>query len=433
LGCSASDGRKIDHILKDGNPMTIHADLRQVIYALSDALDLVGIDDIAHGKRVGVMAAECAKALQWPQDDVLFMFDLGILHDIGVSTTSTHQHLINEFDWSGAQAHALVGQGLLKTFSPLARMAQPVRYHHTRWDVMVRDGVPLSIAKPANLIMLMDRVDALMAPYYASGKVLQHCKSVQREVDIRKGAYFSPKLVDAFLDISSHEAFWLRLEAKALSSYMADMLARGEPYEASTTELRQLALIFARIVDAKSPFTFTHSRGVARVARQLAEHMGVSADQCDKLEIAGLLHDLGKLRVPDEILDKPARLDADERMVMNAHSFETREILKNIKGFEDIGLWAASHHEEPGGGGYPYGIDAAQLPLEAKILRVADIFQAMVQDRPYRAGLSCEAADQFMAELQSSGRIDPQIGDVLHANLDSLLVAAQLDEDAAAA
>lgn len=413
--------------------MSIHADLRQVIYALSDALDLVGIDDVAHGKRVGVMAAECAKALQWPQDDVLFMFDLGILHDIGVSTTTTHQHLINEFDWSGAQTHTEVGQGLLKNFSPLARMALPVRYHHTRWDVMVREAVPLTIAKPANLIMLMDRVDALMAPHYASGKMLQHRKSVEREIDIRKGTYFAPRLVDAFLDISSHEAFWLRLEPRALSGYMADMLTLAEPYQASGVELRQLAEIFARIVDAKSPFTFTHSRGVARVARELAERMGVSPDQCDKLEIAGLLHDLGKLRVPDEILDKPAKLDGDERLVMNAHSFETREILKNIQGFEDIGLWAASHHEEPGGSGYPYGIDAGKLPLEAKILRVADIFQAMVQDRPYRKGLSCDAAARFMADLQANGRIDPQIGNVLHANLETLISAAQPDETASCA
>lgn len=408
--------------------MSIHADLRQVIYALSDALDLVGIDDLAHGKRVGVMAAECAKALQWPQDDVLFMFDLGILHDIGVSTTTTHQHLINEFEWPGAQTHTVVGQGLLKGFSPLARMAQPVRYHHTRWDVMVRDAVPLVIARQANLIMLMDRVDALMAPHYASGKMLQHCRAVQREIDIRKGAYFEPRLVDVFLEISSHEAFWLRLEPKALAGYMADMLALGTRYEASGAELRQLAEIFARIVDAKSPFTLTHSRGVARVARQLAERMGVSTDQCDKLEIASLLHDLGKLRVPDEILEKPTRLDVDERMVMNAHSFGTQEILKNIQGFEDIGLWAVSHHEEPGGGGYPYGIEATDLPLEAKILRVADIFQAMVQDRPHRKGLSLEAADRFMAELQQNGSIDARIGDVLHANLDTLLTAAQMDE-----
>lgn len=408
--------------------MSIQADLRQVIYALSDALDLVGVDDLAHGKRVGVMAAECAKALGWTQEEVLFIFDLGILHDIGVSSTATHQHLIHEFDWAGSPAHTRFGHDLLKDFCPLARMAQPILYHHTRWDVMVREGVAPEIATPANLILLMDRVDALTAPYLASGKLLQHRDSTRHEITIRKGSYFAPRLVDAFLDLSAHEAFWLRLEPRALAGYMSDMAAQAAPYNASPAELQQLAEIFARIVDAKSPFTFTHSRGVARVATQLAHYLGLAQEQCDKLEIAGLLHDLGKLRVPDEILDKPARLDQEERLVMNAHSFETKQILRNIDGFEDIRLWAGSHHEEPGGTGYPDGIDAAQLPIEARILRVADIFQAMVQDRPYRQGLSMEAAGLFMLELQKTRRIDAAIGVALQAHLPELLAAARLQD-----
>jgi len=410
--------------------MTLQADLRQVIYALSDALDLVGVDDLSHGKRVGVMAAECAKALGWSPDEVLFMFDLGILHDIGVSNTSTHHSLVSEFDWSGAQAHTQIGHDLLKDFAPLARLADPIRYHHTRWDVMGREGVPAAVATPANLILLTDRVDALMAGHYASGPSLQQRDRARHEILIRKGSYFDPHLVDAFLELSTHETFWLRLEPRALANAMNDMAALGQPYVATAEELRQLAAIFARIVDAKSPFTYTHSRGVARVAKLLARYLNVPADQCDKLEIAGLLHDLGKLRVPDEILDKPARLDSSERVTMNAHSFETREILRGIQGFEDIRLWAGSHHEEPGGTGYPDGIDAAQLPLEARILRVADIFQAMVQDRPYRKGLSLEAVDLFMSELQNSGRIDPEIGNALHAHLDELLAAARLQEPA---
>ncbi|MBB1074151.1 HD domain-containing protein [Rhodoferax sp. 4810] len=405
--------------------MTFHADLRQVIYALSDALDLVGVDDVSHGKRVGVMAAECAKALKLPQDERLFLFDLGILHDIGVSTTTTHQHLVSEFDWAGSQDHALLGHALLKDFAPLARMALPIRYHHTRWDQLTRDGISPEVAMPANLIFLVDRVDALMAPFYASGKVLQHHKTIQQQILAHRGSYFDPRLVDVFFTISSHEAFWLLLEPKALSGYMADMVGLGKPYQATKTDLRQLAEIFARIVDAKSPFTLTHSRGVARVAKALAQRMGLAEGQCDKLEIAGLLHDLGKLRVPDNILDKPSRLDEDERSVMNAHSFQTMQILRNIQGFEDIRLWAASHHEAPGGLGYPYGLEGADLPLEARILRVADIFQAMVQDRPYRKGLSAQAASVFMADLMLRGSIDAQIGQVLQDHLDDMFAAAR--------
>jgi putative nucleotidyltransferase with HDIG domain len=405
--------------------MKIQADLRQVVYALSDALDLVGIDDLAHGKRVGVMAAECAKVMGLPQEDVLFFFDLGLLHDIGVSNTGVHQHLVDEFDWADSQRHAIVGYDLLKDFAPLASMALPIRYHHSRWDLMLEQGVPSEIAQKANLVFLVDRVDALAAPYYAGGHILQHRKDIQRQILELSGSYFSATLVAAFMAASSHEAFWLRLESNALGNYLDEMLRVGQPYLASNAEFLRLAEIFSLIVDAKSPFTTTHSRGVAKVARRLAEYLNVSEDHCDKLEIAGLLHDLGKLRVPDGILEKPAKLDEFERMAMNAHSFETMQILMKIKGFEEISCWAAYHHEEPGGGGYPYGLDASNLPLEARILRVADIFQAMVQDRPYRKGLSREAVAAFMSDLQSRGSIDAQVNELLSVNLDEMIALAQ--------
>ncbi|MCL7461363.1 HD domain-containing phosphohydrolase [Pseudomonas sp. NW5] len=408
--------------------MSIDADLRQVIYALSDALDLVGVDDVAHGKRVGVMAAECGRVLGLSGYEVLFLFDLGVLHDIGVSSTRVHQHLVGEFDWAGSQEHAEIGYQLLRDFAPLARMALPVRYHHTRWEVLQAEGVADEVAIPANLILLVDRVDALAAPYYAAGTVLQQRAMIQNEIRQRSGSYFAPQLVEAFLQASAHEAFWLMLEPRALASYLQNMLAQGAPLHASNAELRQLAEMFAHIVDAKSPFTYTHSRGVARVARRLAEYLNVDPEQCEQLEIAGLLHDLGKLRIPDDILDKPGRLDEYERLSMNTHSFETRQILGGIRGFEDITLWAAAHHEEPGGRGYPFGLDGRELPLPARILRVADIFQAMVQHRPYRRGLSREAVSTFMAELQAEGRIEALIGDTLQAHLDELICEAQRGE-----
>lgn len=405
-------------------PTSLRADLRHVIYALSDALDLVGIDDVAHGKRVGIMAAECARQLGLDEAETTFLFDLGLLHDIGVSSTSTHRHLVGEFDWVGSQDHAIIGHDLLAGFKPLAAMAMPIRYHHTRWDKLVAAGIDPQVIEHANLILLVDRVDALTAPYYAANSMLLHKDDIREQIRQRTATYFAPHLVEAFLEASRPEAFWLLLEPRSIQCYLQDMLSQGKDCIATVGELKRLATIFSRIVDAKSPFTAEHSLGVASLARLLAEKMGVSDINCDKLEIAGLLHDLGKLRVPDEILDKPAKLDSEERMVINAHSFETFQILRNIDGFEEISRWAAYHHEEPDGSGYPFRIKEDAMPLEARILRVADIFQAMAQDRPYRKGLGTTEVMAFLDRMVAEHRLDARIVAVAEHWIDEAMAAA---------
>ena len=403
----------------------VHVDLRQVIYALSDALDLVGIDDVAHGKRVGIMAAACARILGWSEDAITFMFDLGMLHDVGVSSTRSHTHLVTEFDWAGAQQHCEIGYALLRNFTPLAALAEPVRYHHTRWQHLQHSPEPSpQAALQANLVYLVDRVDAQAAPYYVGGELLLHTTAIRQKIQDCSGSYFAPQLVSAFLRASSTEAFWLQLEPRGIQGALQDMLSQGMPCDASLAQIKQLATIFSQIVDAKSAFTGQHSFGVARLARLIAERMGVDATQCDKLEIAALLHDLGKLRVPDEVLDKPAALDERERKIINAHSFETFQILHQIKGFEEIAHWAAYHHEEPNGNGYPFHICGDTLPLEARILRVADIFQALAQDRPYRAGLPPEAIAEILRRLVSNGRAERAIVDAALSDMNESMRAA---------
>ena len=404
--------------------MKLHAELHHVIYALSDALDLVGVDDVAHGKRVGIMAAECGKVLGLPQAEIDFLFELGMLHDIGVSSTQTHQHLVSEFDWVGSQHHTIVGHDLLKGFAPLASMALPIRYHHTKWDELLKKELEPAVARQANLIYLVDRVDTLAVANYSDNTLLMHVTDIRAEIQRRSGSNFSPELVDAFLIASRTEAFWLLLEPRSIQNYLQEKLTHTTRMLAGA-ELKQVAQLFARIVDAKSPYTAQHSQGVANLARLLAEKLGVNPVNCDKIEIAGLLHDLGKLRVPDEILDKPSQLDEHERNIINAHSFETFQILRGIKGFEEIAVWAGYHHEQPGGGGYPFHVQGDILPLEARILRVADIFQAMAQNRPYRAGLSKEQVLDFMRDLVAQGRVEPEIFAVLEACADAAMDAAR--------
>jgi putative nucleotidyltransferase with HDIG domain len=407
-------------------PDAFSFDLRQVVYALSDALDLVGVDDVAHGKRVGIMSAQCASVMGWDVSLQTLVFDLGMLHDIGVSSTQTHQHLLQEFDWPDSHAHAELGHQLLCEFAPLAHLAIPILYHHTRWDKLL-EKVPsqLSMAQAlqANLIYMTDRVDTFAAPFYGP-YLFDHVADIQQRVRSVAGTYFSPELVDAFMKASKAQSFWLMLEPRSIQLYLQDQLGQGMRPRVGMRELHVLASIFSRIVDAKSEFTASHSLGVSKLARLLAEKMGVSQEHCDKLEIAGLLHDLGKLRVPDEILNKPGKLDEHERQIMNTHSFETYQILRKIDGFGEIALWAAYHHEEPQGTGYPFHVQEKDLSLEARILRVADIFQAIAQTRPYRQGMTVEQIKTFLLDLSHRGKLDPHVVDVAIADMAESMSAA---------
>ena len=398
--------------------MTVSIDLGQAIHALSDALDLVGVDQVLHGKRVGFMALCCGEALGFNPRQLDDLFHSGLLHDCGVSSTQIHHFLVQELDWKGVEFHCVQGSDLLSRFTPLASLAPIVRYHHTHWDVLCALRVPQPTARWANLIYLVDRVDALTA---SSGNqdILRIRHDIRDTIHRLGQSFFAPELVELFLDLSDNEAFWLRLEARHLIRFIYERERQAEVVPISFAELKQLALMFARVVDAKSPYTLEHSLGTARVGRFLAECAGLSSEIRDKIEVAALLHDLGKLRVPDEILEKPGPLTPEERATIQHHSFETYQILRGITGLEDITLWAAYHHEKLDGRGYPFHRRAAELTVEARIIAAADVFQALAQPRPYRRPLPPADILRVMRACADDYHLDSALVETIGRNLET--------------
>ncbi|UCE92789.1 MAG: HD domain-containing protein [Flavobacteriaceae bacterium] len=390
-------------------------DLRQTVYALSDALDLVGIDEVHHGKRVGYMAMLCADKLGLDVKSINDLFELGLLHDCGVSSSRDHQQLVDKLDWSEAQEHCRVGHDLLKNFAPLAHMAEPILYHHTHWEDLKQMDLPPELCLLSNLIYLVDRVDTQSAVHHEKD-VLLKINDLREFVYSKRESFFDPQLVNAFMDVSSNHAFWLGMEQRHLIHFIADMGSQDIQTYITLEELEQLARIFSRIVDAKSQFTVEHSEGVAGLARYLGEIYGLSPEACEKIGAAALLHDLGKLRVPDEILDKPGPLDKHDRAIIEQHSFETYEILRRIPGLEEIAKWAAYHHETLHGNGYPFHPSTDEMGIEARIIAVADIFQALAQNRPYRKSLPLEKILEIMETFVIDGHLDSMLVNLVKQN-----------------
>ncbi len=396
--------------------MTIPLDLHQVVYALSDALDLVGVDDVYHGKRVALMATECGRHLGLDDACLTTLFNAGLLHDCGVSSTRVHHQLVTKMDWKDTQPHCDRGYTLLKTFTPLAHLAPYILYHHTHWETLIHMGLPEHVATLSNLLFLADRTDMLATAHYERD-LLMSVPAVQHSIAKFSGKFFAPSLVDTFLAASRKEAFWLTLEPPHIHQYLAQMAQRESIVPIDTHQLKQLATIFSSIVDAKSSFTTEHSLGVSRLAKLLGNLADLPQDTCDQLEIAGLMHDLGKLQVCDDILEKPAPLNPAERAAITRHSFETYQILRRIPGLEKIAQWAAFHHETLNGEGYPYRHNANQLTVEARIIAIADIFQALAQKRPYRAPLPPHSILEELQRLAARQRLDTSLIALVAANL----------------
>jgi putative nucleotidyltransferase with HDIG domain len=383
-------------------------DLRQAIYALSDMLDLVGVEEVHHGKRVGFMAWVCGETLGYSGMDLEFLFHAALLHDCGVSSTRTHQCLVDQLLWEGAEEHCLIGAHRLQEFPAFYPMGPIIRFHHTPWTRLQTENLTHRDAQFANLVFLLDRVDAMMSAHL--GKDLLFAKDeIRNRLKELSGELFAQELVALFLDVSSSEAFWISMEYPHLQDFLFAKEKSLSPILVTLVELKQLARIFADIVDAKSRYTAEHSLGVARLARHLAEQAGLDNDRCIKVEIAGLLHDLGKLRIPDEILETTGSLDPQSRSTMLRHSFETYQILRRIDGMEEIAQWAAYHHERLDGNGYPFHCKETDLPCEARIIAVADVFQALAQNRPYRLGKTPAQIVPILRNLAQSKRLDSNI------------------------
>lgn len=403
--------------------MNYKLNLRQVTYALSSALDLVGIDDTFHGKRVGYMAAEMLRALNYPQKKIDEIIYAGMLHDCGVSSTDVHTHLVTELDWDNSQVHAIRGEKLLNTVTVYKQYAAITRYHHTHWNEM-----PETLLEEekmlANLIYLVDRVDALHAQQKEENAHSFH--EIRETIKKYKNSMFSPELTDTFLQISERSTFWFYFDEEALDGYHTDWVKEGSDELFDFASLKELSMMFAAVVDAKSEFTSEHSVSVSNLARYIAEQLNLPKEACEKVELAGLLHDLGKLRVDDSILNKPAKLNIDEKLKMNRHGFDSYIILHKIEGFKEIAYLASLHHETLDSQGYPYHLEAREIPIEARIITVADIFQALIQERPYRHTSTTQEALDILVEMKEHGKLDPRIIDVIKNNLNTCYEKAKI-------
>lgn len=391
--------------------------IHHLILTLSRAVDLVGVTDVYHGRRVGMIAVECAKVMGLDRYTQRRVFDAALLHDCGVSSTQEHSSITDHFDGVMFDEHCSRGACVLAAFGPLSYLAPVVMHHHTFWQDLSHRGLSSDEVLLASLVHLADRVDSLAGAHYRDQTVLLHVDDFRERIRAARGRQFSPEVVDAFLVASVPEAFWLLLDVAYVPQYVEEMEGATPSLVCSLDELKSFAQLIANIVDAKSHFTAEHSMGVARLARMLGSFQGFHGDHLVKMEIAAMLHDIGKLQVPDTVLESPNPLTVHERAIIKRHSFATYQILKRVGGFDELSMWAAQHHECLNGKGYPFRLTAEQIPIESRIIKIADVYQALAQKRPYRDSMSPAGIMMVLEAMESEGELDTDLVKMVARNL----------------
>ena len=394
--------------------------LSEIIRSLSETLDLVffglGVDwgSMSHSSKVCYIS--CKIAEQMNLDKVLSgdLYYAALLHDVGLILTREAEGMIH-FEAHEDFLHCKRGNEILKKCSYTERLANIILHHHDKWAGPNETGITGNmIPICSRIIFIADRIDILIRP---REYILHQKAEILNTVNKNSGTYFDPQVVAAFNQIGRLESFWLDLTTK----HTEDLLRNykfTENIKLNYDELEHIAEIFAHIVDSKSKFTKEHSRRVSRIANALARKLKFSPLECEMIKVAGLLHDLGKLAIPDELLDKPDKLSDDEFEIMKRHTYFTNLILNKVRGLDIIAKWAAFHHERLDGSGYPFHTKGEIIPLGARILAVSDVFTALTEDRPYRKGYTKEVMHNILNKYASEGALDSGVVNIVTENID---------------
>lgn len=411
------------------NSLTVS--LIDLIGSLSSAMDLINPVVVDHHKRVAYLAARIAAQAGMPSAEQNELLMAGLLHDVGAFSLPVDVRLATLHFETDHVGHAEDGYRLLSKFpAGFQHIARIVRHHHVMFRDFGEFDDPETL-RASNLIHLADRVDVLLRAQ-SDVEPRQAAESVRARIRVNAGVMFDPSLVEAFDALAGFAGLWQDLASPNLFDIIRGM---GAPHARllDIDGVLEFSSIFSQVIDFRSRFTATHSRGVAASAVAMCRLMGYEESHCKMMQVAGNLHDLGKLAVPRSILEKPGRLTPEEFRRIKEHALLGDRILGAVPGLEVINAWASSHHERLDGRGYPFSLTEDDLETGSRIMAVADVFTALAEDRPYRPGMDREQALAVISDMARDRALDAGLVELLQEHYDDLDAERVAAQDAAQA
>jgi len=370
----------------DVKPLSkLNISLNEFVTALSSAIDLAEKVNRDHSLRTTYVASRISKILGLSPDENREIYFASLLHDI--------VPVGKVFDEQTALA---IHNNLFPLDKGIAARVTDI-WHLKKW-IKYEKHIPDKAHFITKIIYIGEQFESMYSLHRDEPQYRDRIRHwVSKEVKP-----WDAQISAALLACMSTEAFWLDLRADRIKA----VVEKGAPDYRQYLDMHDIGQIckaFTVIIDRKNPYTGSHSEKVGLIAYKTAISYGFDAFTSKKIEIAGYLHDLGKLAVPETILNKPSSLNASERQVIQSHPYYTYSILGNIKGLEDIAQWAGNHHERLDGSGYPWG--KSNLTIMDQIVSVSDIFEALTSERPYRKAGSTHQAITVLKDMVLSGKI----------------------------
>jgi HD-GYP domain-containing protein (c-di-GMP phosphodiesterase class II) len=410
--------------------------MSDLISALSYALDLTEGQPMGHSVKCCVLGMKLAEICGVPANETADLYYALLLKDAGCSSNAARMYEIlgcderkakcevKLTDWSSITfdgleyllRNVMPGRSRLERLLAIASVAanrdkQTAELIGTRCDrgAQIARKIGFSEKTYSAIYSLDEHWDGKGFPAASKGqeiplfaRIMNLCQTFEvfaamsgpedafQVLEDRAGTWFDPELVRAARELRRDVTLWEKLEDRSVRDAVIDL----EPAElilyAEDARLDSVCEAFADVIDVKSPYTHSHSRGVMNATVHIAAKLNFDEPTTKMVRRAALLHDIGKLSVPNNILDKPGKLTAQEWDTVRLHPYYTQQILEKVAGFEELAYVASSHHEKLDGSGYFRKLSGEQMSLPARAIAVADIYDALSAKRPYREALPRE-------------------------------------------
>jgi len=378
----------------------------ELVKAISTALDWVESDllgcSVNHGKRIASLCAAMGRRLGMDDDTISAITTCALFHDNALT-----EYILSERPGDDQEInmllHSRYGERNIGTLPLKADPSGYILYHHERADGngpfnKMEGEFPLG----AELIAIADMVDV---DYHLQQVSVDRLSAIREEIAAQAGTRFTRRATEAMLQVLDEEML-LSLQDDRIYETTAQAIP---VWHVNIEDTVSIAVLAARIINYKSRYTQDHSTKIANIVWIMSGYYNFDHELRAKLYLAAALHDIGKLKISTDILEKPGKLDDDEFTTVKDHANCTYDLLKSIVGLEDICNWASNHHEKLDNSGYPFQKKEQDLDFASRLIACADIYEAVKAERPYHPSRNHEQTMAILYAMAEEGLVDANI------------------------